>query len=217
MLNHQATAVMTDHEIIYIQAVLMQMPDGRVPRVREFFMEWYGVYLSQCRQEREARRLQAELRNRQNPLLRLPAELRNAIYDLVTPAQIRDWDEKIEARRFCRGHGWRRLPHHLRLIGVSQQIRRECKPFAESLIQIEIYNSGVAEPRWRTLKVEEMDKSQLVRVWDCRRFNTVGEAKAHLKRVEDWRADGTYHGIGVVYFPYTPEFAPRIFEGFFPW
>jgi len=71
------------------------------------------------------------------PFLRLPAEIRNHIYDLATRAQILDWDAKTQAKRRRDEYVVLRLPTHHNLVAICHQMRFDSKAFVDSLMVVE--------------------------------------------------------------------------------
>ncbi|KAK5742240.1 hypothetical protein LTR17_003481 [Elasticomyces elasticus] len=195
-------------------------------RIQAFVMDWHSATMSlpartaadfyyfQGPEEWKAQQLQLRrVKNQSTPFLRLPPELRNVIYEMVTREQVRKWCARVHVKSPNKSTMVIMPPHHVNLIGACYQIRSDCRISVEGLLQVELYNPK--ERTWRQLSAGDVRKLRKVKVWvkTNEQFGSVVEAKARLEAVE--RANGSQGEIddhGVVYFTYLPEFGARVFR-----
>jgi len=151
----------------------------------------------------------ARAANPQNVLLRLPAELRNHIFDLVSREQISEWIRVIKQRpnKFY----WAPLilaPRHINfnLIHTCEQMARECGHLVDSLLKAEAYGG---KPRsWCAVSRAQLETCPKVGTWVGQEnfVDTLSEAKALLERTLEYEDSS---GWGVVHF--LPGLGSRIF------
>ncbi|KAK5696931.1 hypothetical protein LTR17_024161 [Elasticomyces elasticus] len=162
----------------------------------------------------EFKALELEQRNQQIPLFRLPAELRNQIYELVVREQTREWYKWMtldgwhtsQANRdyFIRAIDTRpefqTPPRHSNLLGMCRRMRLDCTGYLSDFIQFEACKFAET-PEWSKSSLDELRHLRMRVKWYLGPY-TVEVAKA---RVEEMVFPGSMIW-GIMWFQNLPEF-----------
>ncbi|KAK3631847.1 hypothetical protein LTR56_016625 [Elasticomyces elasticus] len=211
------------------QATSKMSQDAHALRVEQFVSDWEAATLSLPPRTAadfyyfytpdELKALEVEQRNQQIPLFRLPAELRNQIYELVVREQTREWykwvtldgwntsqanrdylTKAVDTRPELQG-----FPRHSNLLGVCRRMRLDCAGFLSDFIQFEACTSAET-PEWSRSSLDELRHLRMRIRWYLGP-RTVEVAKAN---VEEMVVPGRMIQ-GIMWFQNMPEFKVWIF------
>ncbi|KAK5685292.1 hypothetical protein LTS10_003370 [Elasticomyces elasticus] len=204
--------------------------------LQQFSKYWNEAYAEQMEVKRQRAALN-RAQNQKHPLLCLPAELRNKIYDLVATEHMHVWFKEsmsTSAHRESRGDTQLPLLQPHNLLQVCHQIRQDCKEYVESLLQVEQYqvrvndswctvdcSNGMLELRDRVLVMPAMVYSswevaagpQRKRRMYFSSFTTIDNAKEMFVKLKgSAQADEDLKLFGVLHFPHMPELGARLLQ-----